>query len=177
MKELSEIEDGTFEPFNDLLEQFEEMLNEVFQGSRESEFQIPSRVGEELDRCRDMSDILGAVKTSVLNTLGETRSDIVLGFQDLPLQVGAYHPVGSEWIVMNRRLLNAAWNHLGAGKEMNSYIFSIMLHEYLHSLGYLNEYQVRQLVYEISRQTFGDDHPATRFARYGPWKSLSNSAN
>jgi len=174
---LSEIEDLTFEPFNDLLEQFQEMLNEVFQGSHEPEFRTPNNIDQELDQSRYVSDILRVVKTSVLNALGETRSDIALGFQDLPLQVGAYHPVGSEWIVMNRRLLNAAWNHLGPGKEMNSYIFSIVLHEYLHSLGYLNEYQVRQLVYEISRRTLGDNHPATKFARYGPWKGLFNSVN
>lgn len=166
-----------FEFYEEILNELQGMLENVTNGSVEHEPHVASRSVEELDRCSDFSEILDVVKITVKETLGETRPDIALGFQNLPLQVGAYHPVGSNWIVMNQRLLDAACNHLSSQREMNSFIFSIMLHEYLHALGYLNEYQVRQLVYEISRRTLGEGHPATRIARVGPWEALLNSVN
>ena len=52
--------------------------------------------------------------------------------------------------------------------ELNSYVFTLLLHEYLHSLGYMDEGNVRRFVYEISKESFGDDHPAARFARDPP---------
>ena len=52
--------------------------------------------------------------------------------------------------------------------ELNSYVFTLLLHEYLHSLGYMDERNVRRLVYEKSKENFGDDHPAARFARDPP---------
>jgi len=39
-----------------------------------------------------------------------------------------------------------------------------MLHEYIHSIGALEEAQARQLVYEISKHYFGETHTITKFA-------------
>jgi len=39
-------------------------------------------------------------------------------------------------------------------------------------LGYVKEPAVRQLVYKISRESFGEDHIATHMARRGPWTIL-----
>ena len=163
--------------FEALTNELQHMFQSVFQEPVTNERQTPSKTIEELDRCEDMSEIFNVVKTTVTDALGEGRSDIELGFQDLPLQVGAYHPVGTNWIIMNRRLFKVASNRLSSQREMNSFIFSIMLHEYLHSLAYLSEYQVRRLVYEISKITLGEDHPATRIARYGPWEALAENIN
>lgn len=57
-------------------------------------------------------------------------------------------------------------------REINSYEYSILLHEYLHSLGYAGESDVRRLVYDISLETFGPDHPATKIASKGPREVL-----
>ena len=38
------------------------------------------------------------------------------------------------------------------------------MHEYLHSLGYLDEVQVRQMVYSISLELLGPNHLATKIA-------------
>jgi hypothetical protein len=40
-------------------------------------------------------------------------------------------------------------------------VFSILLHEYIHSLGYLNENETRQLVFSVSRVIFGPDNIVT----------------
>ena len=45
----------------------------------------------------------------------------------------------------------------------------LLLHEYLHSLGYLDEHEVKRLVYEISRETLGENHPASRYALNPPF--------
>jgi hypothetical protein len=43
-----------------------------------------------------------------------------------------------------------------------------LLHEYLHSLGYVKESDVRKLVYDVSLDAFGPEHPATQIASKGP---------
>jgi hypothetical protein len=48
-------------------------------------------------------------------------------------------------------------------------VYSILLHEYLHSLGFLDEREVRELTYRVTRETFGDDHITTGMATLGPW--------
>jgi hypothetical protein len=45
------------------------------------------------------------------------------------------------------------------------YAFNVLLHEYLHSLGYLEEGVVRRMVLELTSKAFGDGHLATRIAR------------
>ena len=50
-------------------------------------------------------------------------------------------------------------------QEVNAFIYSILLHEYLHSLGYKDELEVRRLTYMISKETLGENHVATRMAR------------
>lgn len=45
-----------------------------------------------------------------------------------------------------------------------SYAFHVLLHEYLHSLGYMDEAAVREKVYEISKAMFGAKHLATQLA-------------
>jgi len=44
------------------------------------------------------------------------------------------------------------------------YVFHVLLHEYIHSLGYLDEEDVRSKVLAITRQTLGEDHLATQIA-------------
>ena len=60
-------------------------------------------------------------------------------------------------------------------REINSYVYSILLHEYLHTLGYTEESDVRKLVYDVSLDTFGPDHPATQIASKGPAVMFQNS--
>jgi len=119
-------------------------------------------LSEELERCRDYGDLFEIVKKAVKRKLGRERAGLMLYLGNLPIHIGAFHGVGSNGIVINRRLLNAI--SFSSSIEINSYIFTLLLHEYLHSLGYMDERQVRRLVYEICKETFGEDHPATKFA-------------
>ena len=86
----------------------------------------------------------------------------------LPSHIGAFHTMGTNGIVMNRTTLDMITHSARSLREINSYVYSILLHEYLHALGYAEEREVRKLVYDVSVETFGPDHPATQIASKGP---------
>jgi hypothetical protein len=122
----------------------------------------------QLDKCEDFGDVFGIVKKTVEHSLSQRRSGLMLYLAELPEQIGAFHGVGTNGIVMNKRALDAVTHSARTIREINAYVYSILLHEYLHSLGYIDEEQVRKLVFEISRDNLGSDHPATDIAHKGP---------
>ena len=99
----------------------------------------------------------------------------MLVLADLPMHLGAFHGVGTNSIVMNRSLLDRIVKGCNSRTQINSFVYSILLHEYLHSLGLIEEAEVRSLVRDISVKTFGDDHPASKIATAGPWSMLPKS--
>ena len=88
------------------------------------------------------------VKDIVKTEEGISRAGLMLGLQEIGANmngfIGAYYPIASNIIVMNktpiRRLLETKPNLL------KSYIIHILLHEYIHSLGFLNENITRQKI-------------------------------
>ncbi len=127
-----------------------------------------------LENAKNFQEIFKIVKKSVKKVLGRERAGLMLVLADLPLHVGAFHGIGSNSIVMNRRLLEAVEERNGTKLEINSYIFMILLHEYLHSLGCVDERVTKRLVYEISIEVFGEGHPATKMAIDGLAKLVNN---
>ena len=125
-------------------------------------------LAKQLDLSKDFGDVFEIVKKTVEHSLGQRRSGLMLYLADLPEQIGAYHAVGTNGIVMNRSSLDAVTNSARTMREINAYVYSILLHEYLHALGYIDESQVRRLVFHISKENLGDDHPATEIAHKGP---------
>jgi hypothetical protein len=123
----------------------------------------------ELDQSKDFRAIFTVVKKSVKAVLGMRRVGLILYLADLPVRVGAYHGVGTNAIVMNRTLLELIENAAGSRREVNAFVYSILLHEYLHSLGFLDEREVRELTYRVTREIFGEDHITTGMATLGPW--------
>lgn len=129
----------------------------------------------ELDKCEDFSDIFELVKKAVKEVLGQRRVGLMLVLADLPLQVGAYHSLGSNSIVMNRKFLEAVKNSNNSKRKVNSWIFLVLLHEYLHSLGYLNELEVKKLTIKIIKEKFNKEHPLTQLALKGLASILSEN--
>ncbi|MDW8041995.1 MAG: hypothetical protein RMJ75_04220 [Nitrososphaerota archaeon] len=118
----------------------------------------------ELERAQDFRDIFALVKRVVERRLGIRRAGLMLVLADEPAFVLAYHGIGTNFIVLNRRVISALVGRGAPQTELKSYLFTVLLHEYLHSLGYVDESETRRLVMEITRSEFGDDHPAFRFA-------------
>ncbi|MGD2142356.1 MAG: hypothetical protein PVH79_02620 [Candidatus Bathyarchaeota archaeon] len=127
-------------------------------------------LNNELDHAKSYGDIFFLVKKAVRRTLREHRVGLMLYLGNLPMNVGAFHPLGTNDIVINRRILRAA-----AKTELKwkAHVFSILLHEYLHSLGYVDERQVRGLAYKVCMDNFGSEHPVTEAAVSGPFINLS----
>jgi len=129
---------------------------------------VNSEYATALDRCQNFGDVFTLVKRAVRESLGQERGGLMLYLADLPLHIGAFHGVGSNAIVMNRRLLNFVAKSARSVRQVNSYVFSILLHEYLHSLGYLDESTTRRLVYEVTRRILGEQHEAAAMATGSP---------
>lgn len=119
---------------------------------------------EGLEKCGSYRDIFDLVKKAVKRTLGLHRVGLLLYLSNLPPHIGAYYQVGSNGIVLNKMLINILSKSFMSKTEFNSLVFSLLLHEYLHSLGFLDERKVRELVYEVSVKTFGAGHPTVKMA-------------
>ncbi len=104
------------------------------------------------------------VKEATEQSLGMHRAGLTLVLGDIPNSVGAYHEMGSNVIVMNRNMLKIVEKLSKSKSRVNSYVFMILLHEYLHSLGYTNDRQVRNLSREITDSFLGARHPASDMA-------------
>jgi len=98
----------------------------------------------------------------------------MLFLDDLPLQIGAYHPVGTNNIVLNRALVDIVEAALSSKRLVNALVYNLLLHEYLHALGELSEIQVRRQVVDVAQKCFGEEHVATVLARKSPWILLRN---
>jgi len=128
---------------------------------------------DKLNECSDFSCIFHLVKSSVEMTIDKRRVGLILGLTDLPNYVGAFHQMGSNFIIMNKRLLKEIIRS-GNRDLINAYIFHVLLHEYIHSLGYMNEQKVQVLTHAVSEKVLGPDHPATLIAKYGIGSVFSN---
>ena len=136
--------------------------------SRRFSNELRELLSKDLERCRDFGDVFSVVKKAVRMVLGLGRVGLMLYIGDLPPKIFAYHVLGTNGIVINRKLLRAVSRSTLSDIEFNSTLFLILLHEYLHSLGYVDEQRVKGLVYRISKACFGEEHPVTEKALLGP---------
>jgi hypothetical protein len=127
---------------------------------------VDANVAARVDEARDYTELFRIVKQQVERHLRKSRAGIMLGLAPLGLSpsgfFGGYFVLGSNAIVLNRDVLN--YVKLKEPDWHNAYAFHVLLHEYLHTLGYLSEDDVRPLAHEISVAALGADHPATRIA-------------
>jgi len=109
------------------------------------------------------------VKRGVKKTLGLHRVGLMLLLGNLPMNVGAFHPMGTNEIVLNRRLIKGK-----TGMNERCHVYTILLHEYLHSLGFEDESQVRRLTYKVCLENFGKGSQVVEASLTGPWVDLTD---
>ncbi|MFN4336316.1 MAG: hypothetical protein ACK4FV_01880 [Candidatus Nitrosocaldus sp.] len=126
------------------------------------------RYKERLRYAADFKDVFVIVKDAVEYRFRMRRAGLNLILQDMPSFVGAYHVLGSNSIVVNRYLLNTVKSIAKSKEEYNSYVLVVFMHEYLHSLGIVDEHRVRTMTYELCRDLLGEEHAATIMARSDP---------
>ncbi|MGA8710015.1 MAG: hypothetical protein ABSA63_03605 [Thermoplasmata archaeon] len=130
----------------------------------------PSTMGRALDGPADYDAVFRVVRDAVRHVLGIERPGLGLGLSNLPPQLGAYWQVTGNLIVMNEGLVNTMRANAENPTELNSFIYVILAHEYLHALGYLDERSVREVTARVTRTALGPDHPATRMAEGDLWR-------
>jgi len=126
--------------------------------------QVSSTNRSALSSAEGFDDIFEMVKVATEKTLGVHRAGLTLVLGDIPNSVGAYHQMGSNAIVMNRNLLRIVEKLSASRSRRNSYVFMILLHEYLHTLGYESDSEVRKLSRQISDDYLGRKHEAGEMA-------------
>lgn len=119
-----------------------------------------------LQAARSLADLFELVKRAAETVLGRTRAGLMLALADLGNSpqgfFGAFYPVASNVIVMNKVPLLRI-------KETNPqlyphYAFYVLLHEYLHALGFVDELVCREQAHRIAQTLFGPDQLVTQIA-------------
>jgi hypothetical protein len=119
-----------------------------------------------LEEANNLSDIFEIVKDAVRKVMKTGRAGLTLGLAEMgggeDYWIGAFYPVGSTTIVMNKTSMRRISET--EPQLFNAYAFHVLLHEYLHSLGYIDEKRTRNLVYWVAGEIFGEDHVVTQMA-------------
>lgn len=113
-----------------------------------------------------LAETFEEVKEAVRKTGKRSRAGLMLGLQELGASLsgfvgGCYH-VGSNLIVMNRTPLRRIRDTNPCLFE--PYSFHVLLHEYIHRPGLVDESLTRQKTCEISKKTPGVEHIATQLS-------------
>ena len=120
-----------------------------------------------LSESDSLSEIFELVKIAVHESKGVRRPGLMLGLVDMGTSnegfIGAFHPVGSNFILMNQTPLKKVSQK--NPKLYKPYVFHILLHEYLHSLGMRDEDVTRKAVRDISKKLFGNKNVVTQMAK------------
>jgi len=118
-----------------------------------------------------LPEIFENVKKDVKKIMGRHRAGLSLGLAEMGMFRGGFiggmhfHP-GTE-IVMNTSPLKIILESQPF-EIIWAYTYHILLHEYIHSLGIIDEQQCRTITLNISEEIFKDaNHPALTLARNG----------
>ncbi len=121
---------------------------------------------ERLDEAKTLPEIFELVKRAVIQTRKKRRAGLMLGIGDLGNHpkgfLGAFYPVATNIIVMNKIPLERIKET--DPKLYKPYVFHVLLHEYVHALGDVDEASTRQTTYDITKEVFGPDHLATKIS-------------
>ncbi len=122
---------------------------------------------EKLEDTKGPGDIFELVKEAVWKTKGSGRAGLSLGLMELESSehawIGGFHQLGSNLIVMNKAPIRSIY--LSNPELFKPYMFHVLLHEYIHSLGYADEGLTRRMVDEITEELFGAEHIATQMSK------------
>ena len=120
---------------------------------------------------KEMPGIFEKVKKDVRKITGKKRAGLSLKLAEIGMDQGRYiagmHFSPGTDIVMNKAPLEILLIHQPY-EIIWAYIYHILLHEYIHALGALNEMQCRDITLRVSEAIFKEtDHPAIILAKKG----------
>ena len=126
-----------------------------------------SSLSARLADAESLQDVFKLVKEAVWKSMRVEQAGLMVGLAELGIGhqsvLGAFYSPEANTIVINRTIVDGL-DRLGNRKLYNSYCFYILLHEYLHSCGFYDEVENRQIVAALAASQFGLDHDVTRLA-------------
>lgn len=131
---------------------------------------FPAPYSYSLDWEMDYDAIFSIVRKAVRYALNRERGGLGLILSDLPSELGAFWEVGGNYIVLNETLVELMRRMARSEREFNSYVFVVLAHEYLHSVGYIDESEVRKVTSMVANRAMGEDHPAAAMASGDMWQ-------
>jgi hypothetical protein len=135
------------------------------------------QVVERLARAHDIPEVFEVVKYAVRKVLNRERAGLMVATADIGNMpggfLGGYYVVATNAIVVNRTPLRRIQETDPA--LYIPWLFGLLLHEYLHTLGILDEREVRKVTNHVAIESLGGEHPATKMAA-NPMEYLGNLA-
>ena len=118
----------------------------------------------------DFSELFRHIRSTVKEYLNKTRPGIMLGLVKLGFDrgsfVGGLHYSGTNEIYLNKSALQVMKEESDEEKY-KAYLYFVLLHEYIHAVGYSHEGQTRSLTKIIIVDLFGPEHSLGKLAIYG----------
>ena len=118
----------------------------------------------------DISSIFRLVRRSVWSYMQKTRPGILLGLLELGFNrgnfIGGLHYSGTNQIFLNKSALRVMQEESDPD-EYKAYLYFLLLHEYIHSIGYQDEILTRRTTKEIILKIFSTDHILGKLAING----------
>lgn len=112
-----------------------------------------------LKNMKNLPEIFELVRDLVYKSTKLARRGLMLGLTDLGdgknAWFGGYHNIASNAIIMNSRPMNYIKKH--HPDLYNSYICVVLMHEYIHTLGYHDEISTRSLTLKIIKTHFNNE--------------------
>ncbi|MCL4324321.1 MAG: hypothetical protein M1144_02515 [Candidatus Thermoplasmatota archaeon] len=127
-------------------------------------------LAEQLVRAGDLNEVFRIVRVAVKSELGLERAGLSLALANLPPTIGAYWQLTGNVIVMNDTVYEGVRGVASSREEANAFAFVVLMHEYLHSLGYWDEQQVRRVTHRVALATFPPDHRVSQLAGGDLWE-------
>jgi hypothetical protein len=120
----------------------------------------------DIEGAGSLEELFELVKEVVFDFSGYERANVRLRVRNLGQSenefLGAYYSYFSNKITLNSSPMLSLARY--SKKLLNYYVFHILLHEYIHALGVVDETRTRMLTYAISTHYFGEDHIVTQMA-------------
>ena len=115
----------------------------------------------------DFSALFNLVREIIELKMHKKRSHILLGLIELGFNrggfIGGLHLGGTNEIFLNKSALKVMENE-SKSEYYKAYVFILLLHEYIHSVGVMNERSTRKLTRVYALEIFGPDHPISKLA-------------
>lgn len=115
---------------------------------------------------KSIVDLFYIAKELVVGSIGYEREGIQINLMDIGYNqrgfTGAFYKYTDNTISLN---MGPIANLVNLKPELvNYYVFHLLLHEYIHAIGVVDELQTRRIAFAISKHYFGEEHILTRLA-------------